>query len=138
MTIASVKHILLDTSVWIDYFRKIKPIQQQVEKMIEEERIATCRFVVAELLQGARSKDHFSTLKEATEVFHLLIEKPDTWSEAARVSSQLIQNNKKVGLGDCYIAALATQHVVPLWTFDNHFKTIQSILPLKLYEPAKN
>lgn len=134
MIIVSDNPVLIDTSVWIDYFRRNPVVHGQVEKLIEERRIGTCRFIVAELLQGARSEEHYSILKETTEVFKLFEETPETWLKAAYVSSQLIRMGKKVGLGDCYIAVLAHQYDIPLWSFDKHFKVIRSVLKFNLYK----
>jgi len=135
MTTASANLILLDTSIWIDYFRKKDPIYDRVEGLIEEDQVAIIRFITAELLQGAKSAREFNTLKGSVEIFHLLEETPDSWTEAARLAYELRQTGKTVGLADCYITVLALQHNVLLWSLDHHFQLIRTKRPIKLFEP---
>lgn len=132
MTTASAEPVLIDTSVWVEYFRKKQPFFDRVEGIMEEGRVCTARFIVAEILQGARSETEFRTLQTATEIFHLLEERPETWIEAARLSSHMRGDGRPVGLGDCYIAVLAHQHDVGLLTLDKHFQFIQKRLKITL------
>lgn len=135
MTTGSDNRVLLDTSVWIDYFRKKETVYSRVEQLIDENRICTTRFIMAELLCGALSDTEFATLKTGVEIFDVLEEREDTWIEAARLASGLRRLGRSVGIGDCYIATLAHQHQVSLWSFDKHFRTIQQQLKLSLYAP---
>lgn len=126
--------ILVDTSVWVEYFRKKQPFYGALEDLIEQDRVCTISFIAAEILQGARSEMEFMTLRGATEIFHLLEESPDTWIESARLSSTLRQKGQRVGLGDCYIATMAHRHGKPLWSLDKHFEVIQKELKIVLYK----
>ena len=132
MTTASDNRVLLDTSVWVDYFRKRQPVYAEVEKLIEEERVCTAHLIVAELLAGARSDTEFAALRTAVEIFHLLREEEDTWTEAARLASRLRRRGASLGLADCYIATLVHQQGVALWSFDKHFKTIRENLKISI------
>ena len=133
MTIAFTDLVLIDTSIWIDYFRKKEPLFEEVENLIEQERVCIVHFIVAEILQGAKSDEEFKILQSATEIFHSLEEQADTWVEAARLSNHLRRTGNPIGLGDCYIATLASQHNAILWTLDKHFKQIKKFLKIKLY-----
>ena len=49
--------ILADTSIWIDYFRGIKSRKTDLlNSLLDEERIATGDLIIAELMQGFRTK----------------------------------------------------------------------------------
>ena len=132
MTTDSDKFVFPDTSIWIEYLHKQESVYSRLEKLMEQGLICTSRFVVAELLQGVRSDQEFEILEGTTEIFRLLEEKENTWREAARLSNQLMRKGTRVGLGDCYIATLAHQHNVVLWTADKHFRFIQKILDIRL------
>ena len=49
--------VLVDTSVWIDYFRgRNSPQTNKLDELIDDERIATGDLIIAELMQGFRTK----------------------------------------------------------------------------------
>jgi len=133
MTIGSAKLVLLDTSVWIDFFRKKSPVFEEVDLLIEQNRICIARLIAAELLQGAKSTKEFNILKESPDVFHLLEETADTWNQAANLSRQLRSQGYTIGLGDCYIATLAHHYRVPIWSHDKHFEIIANHLSIERY-----
>ena len=54
--------VLVDTSVWIDYFRGVISSQtDRLHALLDEERIATGDLILTELLQGFRTKQQIST-----------------------------------------------------------------------------
>ena len=55
-TIEQADLILVDTSIWIDFFRKRENIFEQLNQLVEEKRVATVKLVIAELIQGARQE----------------------------------------------------------------------------------
>lgn len=136
MTTGSTELVLLDTSIWIDYFRKKAPLIAAVDRLIDEERVCVAYLVVAELLQGCKTDLEFNILKQTTQVFPLLEERPNTWIFAADLSRRLRCEGQSVGLADCYLATLAHQHAVQLWTQDRHFLTIQKQLKIVLYQES--
>jgi predicted nucleic acid-binding protein len=49
--------VLVDTSVWIDYFRGIESRHtRMLDQCLDEERVATGDLIIIELLQGFRTK----------------------------------------------------------------------------------
>ncbi|MEW6380800.1 MAG: PIN domain-containing protein [bacterium] len=64
--------VLVDTSVWIDYFRKKDPSLSQVDNLMEEGRIGTCRLVIAELLQGARGSKEIEIILDIPDTITIL------------------------------------------------------------------
>jgi predicted nucleic acid-binding protein len=49
--------VLVDTSVWIDYFRgRNSPQANKLDELFDDERIATGDLIIAELMQGFRTK----------------------------------------------------------------------------------
>ena len=125
--------VLIDTSVWIEYFRKVQPYFDKTETLIEEKRVCTASIILAELLQGSRSDSEFVALQSASEVFEVLEADHLAWVDAARLSSRLRRKGKSVGLADCLIATLAHRSHCLLWTLDKHFKLIRAELSLSLY-----
>ena len=57
--------ILVDSSVWIDYFRgKITPTTDALDNLLGRRLIATGDLIVAEVLQGFPNEREFRTAKE--------------------------------------------------------------------------
>ncbi len=129
--------MLVDTSVWIDFFRKKEPFYSSVLGLIDSDRIVCVDMVFAELLQGARSKKEFNTIKEFLYIFDFLAESEKVWELAGTTSFKLQRKGKSVGLSDCYIAAFAKVHNVKLFTKDRHFAIIQQELKIRSMEMKK-
>lgn len=126
--------VLVDTSVWIDFFRKKEPFYSSVQELIDDDRIVCVDMVFAELLQGAKSMKEFNIIKEFIYVFDFLSESEKVWELAGTTSFKLQRKGKSVGLSDCYIAAFARVHSVKLFTKDKHLKTIQQELKIDFVE----
>lgn len=57
--------VLVDTSVWIDYFRGIKsPETDRLEILLDEESVATGDLIITELMQGFRTKTQITIAKQ--------------------------------------------------------------------------
>lgn len=57
--------VLVDTSVWIDYFRGCNSLQtDKLDELLDEERIATGDLIITELLQGFRTKTQFTAAQQ--------------------------------------------------------------------------
>ena len=58
--------ILVDSSVWIDYFNGIQTWQtDKLDHLLEQEFIIIGDIILAEVLQGFREDKHFTEAKEA-------------------------------------------------------------------------
>jgi predicted nucleic acid-binding protein len=125
--------VLIDTSVWIDFFRKKEPHYSAVSELIDEDSICCIGIVLAELLQGAKSEKELGTLKEFLHVFDFLPESAGKWQKAGELSFSLQRKGRTAGLSDCYIAVAAKTASAALYTLDRHFSVIEKELGLKLY-----
>ena len=117
--------VLIDTSVWIDYFRKKENVYQRVNELIDAGRVCCLKMIIAELIQGCKSEKEIQIMRDLAHVLPLLAESPDSWEKAGILSFQLRKAGKRIGLGDCYIATVAKENDATIYTFDRHFKEIQ-------------
>jgi hypothetical protein len=108
--------VLIDTPVWQDYFRKEPHTFRGVNALMDAGRVCCSDLVVAELLQAAETKEEMKIFQDFTRIFPLLRELPGTWIEAARLSFKLRRKGKQLPLRDCYVAVLAREHRVLLYT----------------------
>ena len=132
MTDLADRTVLVDTSVWIDYFRKNETSYQRLNELMDAGRVCCQNLIVAELIQGAKSEKEIEVIRDFFDLFHFLKEKADTWFKAAYLSFQLRKKGKTAGLADCYIAQMAFENNAVLLSFDQHFKEITKIIPVEL------
>ncbi len=126
--------VLVDTSAWIEFFRKRDPYYHVVSELMDDDRICCLGIVLAELLQGAKSEKELSTLKEFLHVFDFLPETPELWEKAGELSFSLQRKGRASGLSDCYIAVAAQASEAAIYTLDRHFSAIGRETAIHLYK----
>jgi len=134
--------ILVDTSVWIDFFNSYKSQESQtlLELIDQEMEIATCGVVAAEFMQGIRDRNTLKTLdKQFRDMQWLTPREPDTYLESAALFREL--RNRGITIRstiDCLIARLAYENNASLLSRARDLKMIidSGILPLKTFFKA--
>ena len=122
------ENVLVDTSVWIEYFNKPTSVMgQDIKKLIEEDRVATAGIIVAELLQGAKNEKEFEDLRESLFSLIFLQESYATWEDVGRLSFELRREGKMIPLSDCLIATLSKENHCLIYTLDAHFKRVKDL-----------
>jgi hypothetical protein len=124
--------ILVDTSVWIEVFRK--PSRVQLEAEIDLDEVVTCLPVLQEVLQGFRDEKAFRVAKKSMTAFPI-VESPlqqAVFEEAV----QLFRSARRKGLtvrsaADCLIAACALRNDLIVLHRDRDFPKIARIAPLQ-------
>ncbi len=126
-------NILIDSSVWIDYFRggeKSEPL----DSLLEHNLICTCGFILAEIVP-------FLVIKNETKLINLLksipgIECNIDWERIISYQSICLKNGiNGIGIPDLIIADTVIENDVKLFTLDKHFHLIQEHIPINLYIP---
>jgi hypothetical protein len=131
----SAEKILIDTSIWIDYFQnRSSLISEKVDKILSKNEVYVPKIVIAELIQGAKSGKEISIIEDFLDAFHIVDQKEDTWLKAGRLSFDLKKKGKTINLLDCYIAAIAQEHECKIFSLNRHFKEIQSIADISLID----
>lgn len=129
----NAERILIDTSVWIEYFRnRSSNISNKVDEALSKKEVFVPKIVIAELIQGAKSEREVSIIRDFLEAFHIIDQKEDTWVKAGELFFNLKKKGKMVNLTDCYIAVIAQEHHCQIFTLDEHFKEIQKSLTIHL------
>ena len=120
--------ILVDTSVWIDFFNGAGTTQVRLleKNILDNADIAICGIVLTEILQGIRDDKQYRRVKQHLKPLILLPMDENTFILAADLFRQL----RKQGLtvrktNDCIIAATAIQHGVALLHNDRDFDVLR-------------
>jgi len=129
----SAEKILIDTSVWIEYFRnKSSPIADRVDRILDEDEVCVPKIVISELMQGAKSTKELSIIRDFIEAFNVIDQRDDTWIKAGRLSYKLKKKGKNIHLLDCYIAVIAQENGCKIFTLNRHFLEIKGIFNITL------
>ncbi|MGH9399889.1 MAG: type II toxin-antitoxin system VapC family toxin [Thermoanaerobaculia bacterium] len=124
--------ILVDTSVWIEVFRKRAPLR--LAELGSFEEYATCLPVVQEVLQGFRQEEAFRIAREA--MLSLPIVESPLRLELFEEAAQLFRAARRAGLTirsgvDCLIAACALRHGLTVLHHDRDFEQLSAVSALK-------
>ena len=123
---------LVDTSTWIEIFRK--PPRIHLEDVSDLEEVVTCLPVIQEILQGF-SDEHAYLLARESMLSFPLVESPLPWvvfEEAARLYRAARRAGNTVRSGaDCLIAACALRHDLTIVHFDRDFEKLKRVSALK-------
>jgi len=132
--------ILVDTTVWIDFFAaRSLPHVAVLEDLIENrEDISTCGIILTEVLQGIRKDTEF---RKTRDLFKTLILLPMPYTVFLR-SAEIYRKLRKKGLTvrkplDCMIASTAIENDIPLLHNDKDFQPIAKYCGLKVLSSAK-
>ena len=123
--------VLVDTSVWIEVFRR--PSRLTLERVADLEEIVTCLPIIQEVLQGFRDERAFRVAREA--LFALPIVESPMRSEVYEEAVHLYRTARRAGLTirsavDCLIAACAIRHSLTVVHHDRDFGAIAEVSAL--------
>ena len=126
---------LIDTSVWIDVFRR--PSRIDLEKIADFEEFVTCIPIVQEVLQGFRDESAFRKAREAFGAMPI-VESP-LRSEVFHEAVDLYRVARRAGLSirsgiDCLIAACALRHDLVVLHRDRDYGALARISALQARE----
>ncbi len=123
---------LVDTSVWIDFFRGVASIKELLTKLIARDRVFTAGPVLFEILQGIRSPEERGQVKEALLSVNFLEITPEDWEAAALISRELRSQGITIPMTDLLLAQLAKAHDLEIISLDPHFDQIPGITHRRL------
>ena len=127
--------VLIDTSVWIDYFLKRDAhLEKTVDLLLDNDRVVTAAVIMAELVQGAASEREVDQLTGYFRPLYRIQGRDSHWVEAGFLSFRLRKKGKTVNLTDCYISCLASSAPSLVYTRDKHFRWISEIGAWELFE----
>jgi len=123
--------VLVDSSVWIDFFRGVAPAIAAMGWITKTKRAVICGQIKQEVLQGSRDAKAFEKLEKQMSIWEYEAETREDFSEAARIFAALRWKGITIPPGDCLIAALSRRLSLPLYTSDPDFDSIPGISRLQ-------
>ena len=130
--------VLVDTTVWVDFFKGRETSEVgRLGKIIEEDRdIFTSGIILQEVLSGIKKKNEREEVSKDFHQFLLVMPSLQTHIQAAEIFDLCRKKGITVRSSvDCLIAALAIEYELPLLQKDRDYGFIAKVFPLKL-EPV--
>jgi predicted nucleic acid-binding protein len=127
--------VLVDTSVWVEFFRR--PSRIDLPAVVDLDEVVTCLPVVQEVLQGFREEAAFALARDAMLALPL-VEAP-LQQELFEEAVSLYRSARAAGLTvrssfDCLIAACALRHGLTVLHRDRDFDFLARVSPLRVRE----
>ncbi len=125
--------ILVDSSVWIEFFRRDSSLD--LEAVMDLEEVVTCLPVIQEVLQGFGDQRTYRLAREAMFAFPI-VESPLS-EEVFLMAVDLFRSARRAGFTirssvDCLIGACALQNSLTVVHHDRDFDALARISPLEV------
>ena len=123
--------VLVDTSIWIDYFRGGKG-SSDLDSLIDENLVVINDIILAELVPYLKIKKQVTVIKLLQEVSRLPMQ--INWEELIAYQVRCLKAGANgVGIPDLMIAQNARTNNCKIYSIDKHFRLLSQIMKLKLY-----
>ena len=123
--------VLVDSSIWIEYFRGTRN-PAKLDFLIEENLVVVNELILAELIPQLHIKRQNKLISLMREVAcpPLAID----WDDLLQMQITCLRKGiNKVGIPDLMIAQHAIQNHLELYTLDKHFALLSKHIPLALH-----
>ncbi len=130
--------VLVDTSVWIEVFRKSSALA--LDRIIDFDEVVTCLPVMQEVLQGFRDEGAYLIARDAMRALPI-VESPlsvGVFDDAISVYRAARRAGVTVRSGvDCLIAACALRHNLEILHDDRDYDALARVAPLRVRRLAR-
>jgi predicted nucleic acid-binding protein len=126
--------VLVDTSVWIAFFReKFSTAAKSLDTLLDEGEVCICGLIEAELIPGLRQNDRERVRSLLAGVSRIEIP-PGIWSNTIKIQEDALAR----GLGpfsipDLLLASLAVRNNFPVFSLDRHFEVLSRLTGITLW-----
>jgi predicted nucleic acid-binding protein len=123
-------NILVDSSIWIDYFRSGKN-SELLDDYIDQNLICTNYLILSEIIPSLKIKKKSKVIKLLYNINRIALN-PD-WNKIIDLQTKCLKNGiNKVGIPDLIILDNVLQNDLTLYTLDNHFFLIQKVVQFNI------
>jgi predicted nucleic acid-binding protein len=120
--------IIVDTCVWIEFFREPESGHTlHLKDLLRERKVIMIGMIMAEILQGVKAPKEASLVKQKLEKLPYLEITRDIWVTAGEISASLRGTGITIPLSDLTIAAIALSGDHEIFTIDPHFNKVDRL-----------
>jgi len=123
--------VLVDTSVWIDYFRDANN-SPGLDALISENLIVTNDIILAELIPFLKAKKRLAVVKLLQEVNRLPMQ--INWEDIIQFQLKCLKAGANgIGIPDLIIAQNAKLNDCKIYSLDKHFRLLRQVIKVELF-----
>jgi hypothetical protein len=123
--------VLIDSSVWIEYFRSGNNYEK-VDFLIDENLVVTNHLILAELTPFLKIKKQNNLLEMLSNISKLRID--INWDKIIDLQYLCLQNGLNgVGIPDLIIVQNAMQNPTKIFSLDKHFSNMSAFLDFEMF-----
>ena len=122
--------VLVDTSVWIEYF-KTGINSEKLDFLIDENLVVLNDLILAELVPSLRLRNQRKIIKLLYDIYKL--ELSVNWGQIIEFQSKCLKNGLNgIGIPDLIVVQNAKQNNCEVYSLDSHFKLMKDVLKIQL------
>jgi predicted nucleic acid-binding protein len=123
--------VLVDTSIWIDYFRGGNS-SSDLDALIDENLVVTNDIILAELVPYLKVKKQRTVITLLQEISRVPMQV--NWEELIDYQVRCLKAGANgVGIPDLMIAQNARTNNCKVYSLDKHFRLLSQVVKVKLY-----
>ena len=120
--------IIVDTCVWIEFFREPESeFTLHLKDLLRERKVMMVGMVMAEILQGVKAPKEANLVKQSLTKLPYLEITRDIWVTAGEISASLRSTGITIPLSDLIIAAITISGGHEIFTIDPHFNKVDGL-----------
>ncbi len=124
--------VIVDTSVWIEYFRSGKN-STTLDFLIDEDLIIINDLILSELIPSLKVLNQRKLINLLSSVNK--IDLSINWNQIIEFQFKCLKNGLNgIGIPDLIVAQNAKQNNCEIYSLDNHFRLMKGILKLQLLD----
>lgn len=119
--------VLVDTSVWIDFFRKKdSALAEKLDVLLDSDQVAISPLIQLEILGGCKTRE-FEKVRWVLSSLPAILPAPSTWELIADWTQTAVKRGERFGVVDFVIAAAAKESGAKLWSLDGDFQRMAKL-----------
>jgi predicted nucleic acid-binding protein len=124
--------VLVDTSIWVAYFRSGEN-SEKIDFLIDENLVVINDLILAELVPSLKVCNQRKIINL---LYHIKkLELYINWDQIITFQSKCLKKGLNgIGIPDLIVAQNAKQNRCEIYSLDNHFNLIKDILELQLFD----
>jgi len=127
-------NVLVDTSVWISFFRQANSeVSARIKQLLKSGAPVYTGIIATELFRGAKSKKETDALEELLTSIECIATEEAYFHAAGQLGQGLARRGITVGTVDLLIAQISIANNLMLFTLDRHFDAVARHSSLRLY-----
>ncbi len=124
--------VLVDTSVWVEYFRNGNSFEQ-LDFLIDENLVVTNDLILSELIPFLKIRNQRKLISLLNKIYKFEIMM--NWEQLVEFQYKCLNNGiNSIGIPDLIIAQNAKQNYCSIYSLDKHFNLMKEVLEIEVFD----